>query len=187
MVEERHGSQVHRVPGVRLERPDPALAQDDVGIAGRDDVLGGHQPFLDRRSVAALEHHRSSDPPDRHQERVVLHVPGADLEDVRILGDDVDLVGLHDLGDDREPRLLARLGEIAEALDAQALERVRTGPRLERAASDDRRSVRRDELRRLHELVPTLHRTGPGHDGQRPVADDRVEHPDDRVLGMELS
>src|SRR2546428_4819449 len=32
-----------------------------------------------------------SDPPDRGEQRVVLHVPRADLEDVGVLLDDVDL------------------------------------------------------------------------------------------------
>ena len=77
------------------------------------------------RAVAALEHHRPGDPPDVAQQRVVLHVPGADLEDVGVLGDDVDLVRLHDLGDDRQAGPLARLGEVAQRLDAEALERVR--------------------------------------------------------------
>ena len=65
VVEQRHRRQVHRVAGVRLERPDAALAEDHVRVAGADDVLGGHQPFLDRRAEAALEHHRPGDPPDR--------------------------------------------------------------------------------------------------------------------------
>jgi len=73
-------------------------------------------------AVAALEHDRPRHSPDVAQERVVLHVPGADLEDVRVLGDDVDLVGLHHLGDHRQPRPLARFGEIAQPLDPETLE-----------------------------------------------------------------
>ena len=34
LVEERHGREVQGVPGVRLERPDAALAQDHVRVAG---------------------------------------------------------------------------------------------------------------------------------------------------------
>ena len=94
------------------------------------------------RAEAALEHDRPGDPPDVAQERVVLHVPGADLEDVGVLGDDVDLGRLHDLGDDRQAGPLARLGEVAQGLDAQALEGVRAGPRLERAAAQDGRARR---------------------------------------------
>ena len=56
------------------------------------------------------------------------------------------------------PRPLARLGEVAEALDAQALEAVRAGPRLERAAADDRRAVRRDVVDGLEQLLAALDR-----------------------------
>ena len=158
LVEQRHRRQVHRVAGVRLERPDAALAQDHVRVARADDVLGGHQPLLDRRAVAALEHHRAGDPSDVAQERVVLHVPGADLEDVGVLGDDVDLVRLHHLGDDRQARPLARLGEVAQRLDAEPLEGVRAGPRLERAAAQDRGAGGLDRVGRLEELVAALDR-----------------------------
>ena len=54
--------------------------------------------------------------PTRHEERVVLHVAGADLEDVGVLGDVLHLARLHDLGDDRQARPLARLGQEAQAL-----------------------------------------------------------------------
>ena len=79
-----------------------------------EDVLGGHQPLLDRRAVAALEHHRAPGAADGQQQREVLHVPGADLEDVGVLGHDVDLGGLHDLRDrpaDRSARALRRGSE----------------------------------------------------------------------------
>ena len=71
----------------------------------------------------------------------------ADLEDVGVLGDDVDLVRLHHLGDHRQTGLVARLGQVAERLDAQALERVRARARLERATADDRGAGRRDRRR----------------------------------------
>ena len=137
VVEERDGRQVHRVAGVGLEGADAALAEDDVGVARADDVLGRHQPLLDGRAVAALEHDRLADPPDGHEQRVVLHVAGADLEDVRVARHDLDLRWLHDLGDDGQPGQLARLGQVSERLDAEALERVRAGTRLERATAQD--------------------------------------------------
>ena len=186
-MEERHRGEVEGVAGVRLERPDAPLAEDDVGVARRDDVLGGHEELLDRRPEAALEHDRPGDPAGRVEERVVLHVPGADLEDVDVLGDDVDLVRLHDLGDRRQAGPVARLGEVAKGLHAQALEGVRRGPRLEGAAAEDRRPGRRHRVRRLHELVAALDRAGARHHRQPAVADDRVEDPDDGVLRMELA
>ena len=186
VVEERDRGEVHRVARVGLERADAALAQDDVGVAAADDVLRRHQPFLDGRAVAALEHHRAGDASDVAQQRVVLHVPGADLEDVGVLGDDVDLVGLHDLGDHRKPRPVARLGEIPKRLDAEALEGVRARPGLERAAAQDRGTGGGDRIGGLEQLVAALHRARAGHHRERPVADDRVEDADDRVLGVEL-
>ena len=186
VVEQRDGGKVHRVARVRLERPDPALAQDDVRVPGADDVLGGHQELLDGRAVAAFEHDRSCDPAHLPEQRVVLHVPGPDLEDVRVLGDDVDLGRLHDLGDDRQPGPLARLGEIAQPLDAEALEGVRARPWLERAAAQDRGAGGLDRVGGLEQHVAVLDRARPGHHRERAVADDRVEHPDHRVLGPEL-
>ena len=158
VVHQRHRREVQRVARGRLERPDAALAQDDLRVAGRGDVLGGHQPLLDRGAEAALEHHRPARAPAREQQREVLHVARADLEDVRVLGHDVDLVGLHHLGDHRQPGPLARLREVAQALDAQALEAVRARARLERAAADDRRAVARDEVDGLDQLVAALDR-----------------------------
>ncbi len=143
LVDERHGGHVERVAVGRLEGPDAALAEDHVRVAARHDVLGRHQPLLDRAREASLEEHRPSDPPDGHQERVVLHVPGADLEDVGVLGDVLHLARLHHLGDDRQARPLARLGEEAEPLEPEPLERVGAGPRLEGAAAQD---VRADRL-----------------------------------------
>ena len=45
----RHGSDVERVAVCRLVGADTALAQDDVVRPFARDVLGSHQPFLDRR------------------------------------------------------------------------------------------------------------------------------------------
>ena len=54
MVEEWHGGQVERVARGRLEGADAALAEDDVRVAGGDDVLGGHEPLLDRGAEPRL-------------------------------------------------------------------------------------------------------------------------------------
>ena len=56
----RHGHprQVERVPRRRLERPDPSLAQDDLGVPALGDVLRRLEPLVDRHGQPALQHHR---------------------------------------------------------------------------------------------------------------------------------
>ena len=61
------------------------------------------------------------------------------------------------------------------------------GARLERAAAQDRGAGGLDRIGGLEQLVAALDRARPGHHRQRPVADDRIEDPDDGVLGMELA
>ncbi len=85
------------------------------------------------------------------------------------------------------PGPLARLGEVAERLDAEALERVRARPRLERAAAQDSCARSGDGVGRFEQLLARLDRARPGHHRQRPVADHRVEDADHRVLGVELA
>ena len=71
----------------------------------------------------------------------VLHVAGADLEDVGVLGDQLDVARVHDLGDDGQARGLARASASSlQPLLPEPLERVRGGARLERAAAQDRRA-----------------------------------------------
>ena len=101
--------------------------------------------------------------------------------------DVLHLARLHHLGDDRQARPLARLGEEAEPLEPEPLEGVGAGPRLEGAAAQDVRADRLDRLRGLEELVARLDGAGPGGQGQRPVPDRDVADPDDRVLGVELA
>src|SRR4029079_19473075 len=55
------------------------------------------------------------------------------------------------------------------------------------AAPEHRRPGGLDAPRRLQQLVPALHRAGPGHDRPRAVADRSVEDADHRVLGVELA
>ena len=67
----------------------------------------------------------------------VLHVAGADLEHVGVALDQRDLPRVHDLGDDRHVVLVADVAQDLQPLLAQALEAVRAGARLERAAAQD--------------------------------------------------
>ncbi len=57
--------------------------------------------------IPALEQHGALRLADFRQQVEVLHVPGADLEHVGVLVDQIDLPGVHDLGHDRHLELIA--------------------------------------------------------------------------------
>ena len=134
-----HGADVERVAGRGLERPDAALAEHDVEVAALRDVLGRHQPLLDGGVHAALEQDRLAGRADGLEQREVLHVAGADLKHVGVRADQVDARRVDDLGDDRQADLRPDLGQDLQAGLAESLERVRRGPRLERAAAEQAR------------------------------------------------
>ena len=65
-----------------------------------------------------------SSPAGLREQGVVLHVAGADLDDVGVLLHQFQGVVVHRLGDDREARLLPHLVEDLQARLAQSLEGV---------------------------------------------------------------
>ena len=74
------------------------------------------------------------------QEREVLHVAGADLEHVGVVGDHRQRLGVHHLGHDLEAGLLAGEGEELQPLLGQPLELVGARARLEGAAAEEARA-----------------------------------------------
>ena len=74
-------------PGVVLVGADAPLAEHDVGVAPVEDVLGGQQELVERGAHAALQERGLARVADGLEELVVLHVAGADLEDVGVFGD----------------------------------------------------------------------------------------------------
>ena len=67
----------------------------------------------------------------------VLHVAGADLEDVGISFDHLDLARVHDFGDDRHAEAVSGRLEDLEPVAAEPLEAVGAGAGLERPAAQD--------------------------------------------------
>ena len=94
---------------------------------------------MPRLSSTGLPH--SATPPEQ---REVLHVAGADLQDVRVLGHHLDLVRLHDLGHHRQAGLLLASAQQLEAVLLEPLEGVGRGARLEGAAAEHVRAGRLD-------------------------------------------
>ena len=166
---DRHQVQGEAVRG--LERADPALAEDHRLVALLEDVLGRHQQLVERRRQPALEQHRPPAASDLGQERVVLHVARADLQHVGDVEQDVEIPGVHHLGDDRQSRLRLGLGEQPQPLLAEALERVRRRARLVGAAAEHRGARVADGLRGLQHLLARLDRARPGDQREMRSAD----------------
>src|SRR5215470_14712478 len=74
------------------------------------------------------------------QQREVLHVAAPDLENVGVLSDRLDQVGLHDLGNDRQAGFLARFLEQMQTFDPKPLELVWRGAWFEGTATQNLRT-----------------------------------------------
>ena len=83
-----------------------------------------------------------------------------------MLGDHVDVAGVHHLGDDGQPGHLADVGEDLQALDPQALEGVRRGARLERTAPEQLGARGLGHLGRLERLLGRLDGARAGDQGE---------------------
>src|SRR4051812_7199982 len=135
-LQPRHRAEIEREARRGLERADAALAEDDVLVALLQDVVGGLEELVERAAEAALEEDRLAELAGDLEERVVLHVARADLDDVGVGVDGVGVLAVEQLGDDREAGLGAGLGEDLEGRAAQALERERARAGLEGAAAE---------------------------------------------------
>jgi hypothetical protein len=82
-----HRVQVEGVPGSPLEGSDSAFAEHHLVVAVGQHVLGRVEPLLDRGTTVPFEQNRPAAPARRSQQREVLHVPGADLQHVRVARD----------------------------------------------------------------------------------------------------
>src|SRR5215469_12238822 len=95
-----------------------ALAEHDVVIALREDVFGGHQEFVERSGHAALEKNGLFGATRALEQGEVLHVAGADLNDVRIFLDEFERFIVDGFGDDAEAILCAHFRENLQAVFA---------------------------------------------------------------------
>ncbi len=180
------GRQREGEAGVVLVGADASLTEHDVRVAAVEDVLGGEQELVEGRAHAALQQGGLARVSHGLQELVVLHVAGADLQDVGVLGDHRDVFGRHDLGDDRQTRLLPGHGQHLQARFLMALEAVRAGSGLERPASEARRAPDLELLREAHDLLLALDRARPRDHGHAVPPHDEVTGPDHRALVLQL-
>ncbi len=121
--------------------------------------------------------------PTAAQQVEVLHVAGADLEQVDRGRHPLDLVDAHHLADHRQPAGAAGLGQQPDALPAQALEGVGRGARLERAAAQHDPAGRGDRLGGGQDLLARLDAARPADHHEVAVADDHPADLDPRAGG----
>ena len=82
--------EVEGVAGEVREGTDAALAEHDIVVAFGEDVLGGHQKFVEGGGHTALEEHGEFGAAGAFEKREILHVARADLDNVGILLDEVE-------------------------------------------------------------------------------------------------
>ena len=162
----RNDAQVERVARVIGKRAHAALAQDHFVIALAHDVLGRHQEFIERGAHAALQQHRLAQPAGVLEQRKVLHVARADLDNVGPLGHQFQRLVVDGFGDDPQTEPLANLGHDLQCFDAQPLERIGRGARLVCAAAEKLRAGCGNLLGDREGLFAALDGAWPGDDRQ---------------------
>src|SRR5437016_14111882 len=80
LLDQRDGREIERVARRRLEGADAALAEHHLIVSAREEVFGREKPLLYRRRRAALQKHGAARASQSLEQREVLHVARADLE-----------------------------------------------------------------------------------------------------------
>src|SRR5581483_6757727 len=180
--------ELHRHVVVQHDRQRAFRAFDLDGLAFGEQVLRGQEQLLDGGRHAALEEHGLPGAARGLEEGEVLHVAGADLNDVRHLGHVAHAFGVHRLGADQQPGFGARFGEQLEPRPAQPLKGVGRGARFPGPAAQDHRARVLDEPGGGDDLALVLDRTGPRDRDDLGAADRHAaRQADDGVLGLPLA
>ncbi len=116
----------------------------------------------------------------------VLHIPGADLDDVHI-PEEGQLGKVHQLGDDGQAGFLLGGPQVGKALLPQALEGVGRGTGLKGPAPEHGGPAGLYRLCDGHHLLLRFHRAGSRHDGEAAAANLGIAHLDDGILRVELA
>ena len=89
----------------------PRSQSIDLIVSFGQDVFGGHEEFVERGGHAALEEDGLFGAAGAFEQGEILHVAGADLDDVGVLLDEVERFVVDGFGDDAEAVFFANLGE----------------------------------------------------------------------------
>ena len=129
--------EIKSVAGEIGEGADAALAENDVVVAFAHDVFGGHQEFVESGGHAAFEEHGFFGAAGTFEQRKILHVACADLDDVGVFIDEVERFVVDGFGDDAKTVGVADFSEDFEASFAQTLKAVRRSARLVGASTKE--------------------------------------------------
>ena len=108
------------------ERADAAFAEHDVVVAFGEDVFGGHEKFVESGGHAAFEEDGFFGAAGAFEEGEILHVAGADLDDVGVFLDEVERFIVDRFGDDAEAVVFADVREDFQTGEAESLKRMRS-------------------------------------------------------------
>src|SRR5258708_14167517 len=172
-----HGRNHGEVEGVARkigEGSNAALAKHNVVIALGEDVLGGHEEFVERGGHAALEENRFFGAARAFEKGEILHVTRADLDDIGVFLDEVRRFIVNGFGDNAEAILGANFRKNLEALFAKALKAVRRSARLVSAAAEQTRSGFFDALGDSQALLLGFHGTRASDESNVLAADDNL-------------
>jgi len=116
--------EIERVAREIGEGADTAFTEHDVVVAFGEDVFGGHEEFIESGGHAAFEKDGKLGAACSFEEREILHVASADLDDIGVLFDEVEGFVVDGFGDDAEAEFLANLGEDFQAGEAESLKGI---------------------------------------------------------------
>jgi len=166
--------EVEGVAGEIGEGADTALAEDDIVVALAHDVFGSHEEFVERGGHAAFEQHGFPGAAGALEERIILHVARADLDDVGPLFDEVERFVVDGFGDDAEAVVAADLVKDFQAGEAESLEGVGRSARLEGAAAEEADTGGLELFGDSEALLFGFNGAGAGGDGEMRAADEDV-------------
>src|SRR5712664_38238 len=166
--------EVERVARKIRERSNAPLAEHDVVIALGEDVLRGHQELVERGGHAALEEYGFLGAAGAFEQREVLHVARADLDDVGVFFDEVERFIVNCFSDDAEAVGGADFRKNLEAVFAEALEAVRRSAGLVSAAAEEAHAGFFEAFGDGEALLFGFDGTGAGNEGDLIAADDDV-------------
>src|SRR5215467_13647964 len=114
-LEHRYSGDVERVARSGFEGTNAPLTQNDLKVPGQRDYLCRTQKLFQRRRHASFQENRASATAKSLEQSEVLHAAGANLHDVGIFCDEIDVFLAHDFGDDGKASFFASFAQEFEA------------------------------------------------------------------------